>query len=882
MNGARPPRVAACLMRLSLGDDDADAVLGDLAEDFAAMAAANGPAAARRWFWRQTATSLLPNLRRKTRCVMEALVQDLRYGWRMIVRRPVLTTVAIVSLVTGITLPAIVFSLLNAVVFRPLPVEAPDELVVVHEVRTTGINHNLPYPDFIDYRNAQRSFVDLAAYSARDLTVKVGGESRFVAGELVSGRFFPLLGIPLRAGRGITDDDDRSGGEFVAVVSEALWRDLTGRDVSEGFTPQTINVNAQEFAVIGVLAAPFRGMQVGRDARIWLPLHAQPILEGPGGRNSVTRRTASWLTVIGRLARGITREAATADLNHVEAALAPTVKRPQPKTLTLAPGRQGDSSLPRTVSSPLTILLGAGVLVLFVAAANVAGLLLARANERVREMAVRAALGARGTRLARLVITEIMILGAIGTVLALVASHWLATLVVPFMSTFGEAVVLDTPTDLRVVAFVAGLAVLMTLLAALAPTAGALRALSPEAFSEGGRTASETPNAGRVRRSLVVVQFALSLSLVVACLLSARTVYNLRTLPTGFDIDHIALFAIDPEAAQYDLVRARGYMTSVIERVSALPGVRAAGFARVLPLGFGGSRMTVIVPGYQPAHDEDMELNYNVAGPTYFDAMGIRLLAGRFFDERDTRDRPQVAVVNETMAARYWPRGNAVGQRVRFEEKGPDVEIIGIAQDVKYRMLREDAAASFYIPYAQTSARDGVLHVRATGDPGALLASVRHALTGADANVPVTMTRTLQDQAALNLSDERLAMLIALTLAGAGLLLAAVGLYGSMSYAVGQRVREFGVRMAVGATMPDIRRLILRQGLTLCLLGTALGSLIALAFGRAIEHRLFGVTARDPLTLVAAAVILCAVGLFACWVPARRAMRVDPAAALRT
>jgi putative ABC transport system permease protein len=882
MSQLHPPRVAECLMRLSLSDDDVEAVIGDLTEDFAAIAVQRGPVAARRWFWRQTATSLLPNLRRRVRCVMDAFFQDLQYGWRMITRRPMITAVAVVSLVTGITLPAVVFSLLNAVVFRPLPVEAPDELAIVHEVRTTGINHNLPYPDFTDYRSAQHSFVDLAAYAARDVTVRMRGESKLVAGELVSGAFFSMLGVPLRAGRGITATDDRPGGEFVAVVSEGLWRDLTEHDVAAGFRPQSINVNAQEFAVVGVLAAPFRGMQIGRDARIWLPLHAQPVLEGPGGTNRLTRRGASWLSVIGRLRPGVTREAAAVDLNQIEAALAPAVKRPQPKTFTLAPGRQGDSSLPQAVSSPLRLLLGAGVLVLLVAAANVASLLLARANERAREMAVRAALGARGTRLARLVVTEIMILGVIGTVLALVASRWLATLMVPFMASFGEAVVLDTPADWRVVAFVAGLAVLVTLLASLAPAVGALRALTPDAFSEGGRTASEGPNASRVRRGLVVAQFALSLSLVVACLLSARTVYNLRTLPTGFDIDHIALFAVDPEAAQYDLVRSRAYTAAAVARVSALPGVRAAGFARVLPLGFGGSRMTVIVAGYQAGHDEDMELNYNVTAPSYVDAMGIRLLDGRFFDEGDTRDRPRVAVVNETMAARYWQRARAVGQRIRFERNGPDVEIVGVVEDVKYRMLREDAAPSFYIPYGQSSARDGVLHVRAAGDPGRLLTAVRQALTEVDANVPITMVRTLQDQAALNLSDERLAMLIALTLAGAALLLAAVGLYGSMSYAVGQRLRELGVRIALGATLPDIRRLILWQGLTLCLLGTLLGSAIALAFGRAIEHRLFGVTARDPLTLATAALILCTVALVACWVPARRAMSVDPAAALRT
>lgn len=812
---------------------------------------------------------------------MEAFVQDLQYGWRMICRRPAVTTVALISLVVGITLPAVVFSLLNAVVFKPLPVANPNELAIVHEVRTTGINHNLPYPDFVDYRNAQHSFTDLAAYVGRDITVRVGGESRVLAGELVSGNFVSLLGVSLRAGRAISDADDRPGSESVAVVSEGLWREMTGRDVADGFSPQIVIVNAQEFAIVGVAAAPFRGMQLGRDARIWLPIHAQPLLEGPGSPNYVTRRTASWLTLIGRLRPGVTREAAAVDLNHIELALAPAVGRPQPKLLTMAAGRQGDSSLPRAASSGLMMLLGAGVLVLLVAAANVASLLLVRASERVREMAVRAALGARRVRLARLVATETMILGVIGTALALVVSQWLVTLMVPFMVRFGETVALDTSADWRVIGFVTALAMLVILLASIAPALGALRALTPDAFSEGGRTASEGRAASRVRGTLVVTQFALSLSLVVACLLSARTVYNLRTLPTGFDIDRIALVGVDPEAAQYDLTRSRSYMAAAAERVAALPGVRAVGVARVLPLGFGGSRTTVIVPGYQPSPDEDMELNFNTATPSYFEAMGIRLLDGRFFGDRDTRERPRVVVVNETMASRYWPRGNAVGQRIRFAQDGPDIEVVGIAQDVKYRMLREDARPSFYIPYAQSGARGGTLHVRTWDDPGAVVTTVRQALTGVDANVPITMVRTLRDQAALNVTDERLAMFIALTLAGAALLLAAVGLYGSMSYAVGRRTRELGVRLALGATVADIRRLILGQGLKLCILGTALGSGVALAFGRSIEHRLFGVTGRDPLTLVLSAAILSVVAIIACWIPARRAMKVDPAHALR-
>jgi predicted permease len=276
-----------------------------------------------------------------------------------------------------------------------------------------------------------------------------------------------------------------------------------------------------------------------------------------------------------------------------------------------------------------------------------------------------------------------------------------------------------------------------------------------------------------------------------------------------------------------------------------------------------------------------MGLNFNTVSIGYFEAMGIRLIRGRLFDRRDSRESTPVVVINETMARRYWTSGDALGRYIRFEERGPDVEVVGIVQDVKYRMLREDPAPSFYIPHAQSTVRTGVLHVRTWSDPGDSLTAIRQALIDVDRDVPLTTVRTLSDQATLNVSDERLAMTIAVTLAGAALLLAAVGLYGSMSYAIGQRMRELGVRVALGATVADIGRLILVQGMRLCVAGTLLGSALALAFGRAIEDRLFQISARDPLTLAAAAGILCLAGMLACWIPARRAMHVDPAIALR-
>lgn len=888
---ARPPRLAEWLVQRSLPVDESEreAVLGDLAEEHAVIAR-RSRARADAWYWGQTARSILPNLQRRlTRParrsitprrkgdIMDSILQDFRYAGRMLRRRPAMTAVALASLIIGISLSAVVFSLLNAVLLRPLPVEDPDRLAVMLEQRKTSVNRNFSYPDFLDYGAAQRSFEEMAAYSRADVTLRDGDASRVIGAELVSGGFFEMLGVPLRFGRGLTHEDDRPGGEMVVVVGESLWQRIGG---GEAFAPRTIVLNQREFAIVGVAAARFSGVEVGRDAVIWAPLHARPVL-APGGRSAMQERRMSWLTVIGRLRPGFTRERAAADLNAAEAALAPAVGRTAARTLMLAPGRQGDSRLPETAGRPLALLLGAAVLVLLVACANVANLLLARATERSRELAVRSALGAGRARLARLVLIETLLIGMAGAAIGTLAARWLAELAVPLMARFGEPVTLDVSLDWRVLAFAVTAGLAATILTGLAPVLGILRVSPAKALADGSRSASAGPAGARTRRGLIVVQFALSLALVMAAALLARTVYNLRSIPTGFDIDHGALATIDPAAAQMDPARAGAYISAAIESVSRLPGVTAAGFGRVIPLGFGGSRAGVSIPGYEPAPDEDMELNYNIVSPGYFDALGIAMADGRPFDERDRADHAPVVIVNATMAARYWPGSRAVGQRVIVDSSGPPAEIVGVVGDVKYRMLREQARPSFYRPLAQQAALNGVIHVRTEGNPDVLLPALRRTLAAVDSRVPVTGVRTLREQASLNLNDERVAMLIGVTLGLAALVLAAVGLYGSMSYAISQRTRELGVRIALGASAGDIRRLVLGQGVGVSLAGTVLGVGLAIVLARTLENRLFGVTATDVPTLAISAAVLAAVALVASWVPAHRAGKVNPVDALR-
>ena len=887
-----PPLLARWLVTRSLRGDERDAVLGDLHEEYLEVLNRHGRIAARRWYWRQTATSVLPNLRRRGQrpatanvCAnsggaMDSLLCDTRYAARMLRRRPLVAGVALASLIVGISLSTVVFSLLNAVLLRPLPVADPDRLAVLLEVRPDGINHNFSYPDFTDYRAAQRTLHDLAAYSRSDVTIRTAEGSEVVAAELVSGAYFQVLGAPVRFGRPLVDADDRIEAPPAVVVSESLWRKVIGDDA--GFSPRTVMVNARPFSIVGVVAAPFRGMEVGRDVSIWAPLQQQPALAPSDGPSYLTRRTMSWLTVIGRLRPSVAMERAAADLSAVERDVARSAGRRQPLALTFTSGRQGDSMLPQTMASPLMLLLAAAMLVLLVACANIANLMLSRSTERTREMAVRAAIGAGTARLVRLVLVETLLLGLLGGGAALLAARWLAALAVPFMTSYGEPVTLDVGLDWRILLFVTALALGATLAASLAPALAVRRTSPSAALGDGGRAASAGPRTVRSRRALVVVQFALSLALVVVAVLLARTVYNLRTMSTGLDLDHVALIAVDPEAVQYDAPRIRRYFADAIDRLSRLPGVRAVGFGRVPPLGFGGSRTTVIVPGYASGPNEDMEINFNRVSPGYFEAMGISLVNGRVFDTHDVEGRPLVLVVNQTMASRYWPNAPAVGQRVRFGRTAPDIEVVGVVHDVKYRMLREESGPSFYLPQAQEPASAGVIHVRTHGDPRGTLDTMRRSLTDVDPGVPIVTVRTLRDQANLNLNDERLAMLIGVTLGTAALLLAAIGLYGSMAYAVAQRQREIGVRIALGATPANIRRLVVGQGLALSLAGTLLGLGVAIAFARALKNRLFGVSAVDVPTLIAAASLLSGVAVLATLLPAWRASRIDPVRTLRT
>jgi predicted permease len=885
-----PPRLAEWLLRRTTPPLDRQALLGDLHEEYRARAGRAGVSQARRWYWQQTLRSLWPNLRRyhvtagthaaATRgSIMDATWMDARFAWRMVRRRKLVTAVAVLSLVAAMTAATVVFGLLNAVALRGLPVDRPDELALVLEQRDSGINHNFSYQDFLDYRTAQQTLTDLVAYSAVQPSLRLPSGSEPVKGELVSTNYFGTFGIAMLLGRALGPVDDDRGRPPVVVVSESLWRRLGAPP--DRFEPRQLVLNGQPFGVVGVAAAPFRGMQVGRDARFWAPIHTQRMLEGADGIDLTTRPTASWLTLMGRRRPGVPPDLVAGDLNRVEAGLPRPATRPQPRRLIVESGRRGDSMLPVTAAAPLQLLLGAGGLLLLVACANVAGLQLTRTAERDRELSVRAALGASRGRLARLLLAEAVLLGAGATAITIAASLVLTRLAIPLLDLHGTSVALDVSPDWRVWSFVAALGAAAIAVFAVTPMIMSRRQQSPgRGLGDGTRLVGASGRGWRVSHGLIATQFAVSLALAVCCVLFIRTMSQLQAVPMGFDLDRIAVLEVDPTAgAGVPAARISQYLDATTRALSAMPGVAAVGYARVLPLDFGGARSTITVPGYEPRRDEDTEINWNRVSAGYFAAMGIAPVDGRVFDARDAQGAPLAGVVNDTMARHFWPGQRAVDRT--FQLGRNVVTVVGVVPDVKYRTLREESGPTFYLAADQGAPSPGAFHVRTHGPVEPLVESLRRTVSSSDPTIPVIRARSLRDQAGLHMTRERLAMTIALVLATVALLLAAVGLYGAMSHAVGRRTREIGVRVALGAIPRDVRRLVLHQGLRLAAIGGAAGTALAAWLTSLIEHLLFGVQPSDVASFAASIALLAAVALLASWLPARRASRIDPVVALR-
>jgi predicted permease len=804
----------------------------------------------------------------------------------MLARSPGFTLVAVVSLALGIGVNTAVFSLFNAVLIRALPVVRGQE-------RLVWLRAPSSYPDYLDYREQAQGFEGMAAATGtREFSLTRGGEPELVRGEFVTANYFEVLGVGAHAGRGFVEAEGREPARVV-VLSHHLWRTRFGSDPA--VVGRQVTLNGLGFTVVGVAPEGFVGTEVGLNRELWVPLSTHSALNPPevgrmleagGGEDILRRRRSYWLAVFGRLKADVTREQAAAELAGVARRVAEanggrvdaeTLRRVQ--LLPLAGGMDpGDREQALPVAGIVMAVLG---LVLLIACANIAGLLVARAAVRRRETAVRQALGAGRARLVRQWLTESVLLSCLGGAAGLLLALWANDLISSYAA--GTPVAsLDLRLDYRVLAFTLLVSVGAGIAFGLAPALQASRLDIVSALKTEDALARAGSRRSRLRAAFVTAQVTLSVVLLVCAGLFIRSLWSAHTIDPGFRVERALTVPVDLGLLRYKSEEGRVFYRELLSRVAAQPGVESVSLVRFAQLGNSFAQGQVFAEGRAAEGGEGTGTGFNVVGPDYFRTMGTRLVRGRDFTDADREGAPGVAVVNETLAAVLWPGEDALGKRVSFEgADGPFLEVVGVAQDGKYRSLGDRARPYIYRPSMQSYEPRMTLVVRTSGDPRALAGPVREHLRALDPNLPVADVRTLEEQFDLSLLPARIA---AYTLGGFGLLalaLAAIGIYGVVSYTVAQRTREIGVRMALGAGRADVLRLILGEGLSVVGVGLGLGLLLSFALTRVLGGFLYGVTASDPLTFVGVPALLGSIALAAGYLPARRAARVDPMVALR-
>lgn len=821
-------------------------------------------------------------------------MNDLRYATRALRNHPGFTLVAVLTLAVGIGANSAIFSLVDAVLLRPpAGVADPQRLVTIYTSDySSGDFGTSSYPDLEVIRAEQGVFAAVGAYAFRPLSVSLGEQAEMMAATLADAGYFGTLGVVPAAGRLIGPDDASvPGSSPVVVVSHAFWRARFGGD--PGAVGRTVRLNGREFTVIGVTPAGFNGLLGSVTSDLWIPLTMDPVMFDPEtGRLSLDQLTnmgGRWLQVMARLQNGVTIEQAQARLTALARARFeqfPDMWRTitgEGRKLTVRPGSYArvpprGRGMVVGMSTLLMIVVG---LVLLVACANIANLLLVRAAGRRREIAVRLSLGASRGRLVRQLLTESWLVAVMGGVMGLVGAGVLADLIVSLRPPVNIPVRLSVGIDARVLLFTLGLCVLTGAVFGLVP---ALRASRPNVVTElkGDAIGQRTGRRFGLRGALVVGQLAVSVTLLVGAGLFLRSLRQAQAVDPGFDPTNTVLMSFALTANGYNQARAQAFYDQLLERAQALSGVEGATLASNVPLGACCGRRFTRPEGYTPAPGEDTEINWNVVGPDYFRVMRVPLVRGRAFTETDRERAPLVVMVNEAFARRYWPGQDPIGKGVSLSgPDGPFRPVVGVVADGKYRSLAEDPLPFLYIPAAQQNRATMTLHVRTRDDPTALLERLRQEVRALDPSLPIINPTTLQDQIGIAVLPQRLAATLLSAFGLVAVLLAVIGLYGVMAYAVSQRTREFGIRTALGATRRDVAALVVSEGLVLAAVGTLLGVAASVAVTRLARALLFEVSPTDPIVFGGVTALLLGVTVLASYVPARRAARVQPMEALR-
>ena len=829
---------------------------------------------------------------------MKDFVQELRFAFRTLGKSPGFTFVVVLTLALGIGANTAIYGLIDQLLVRPLPVREPERLVVLDGPGPfSGSTHNnsevltpISHPMFGALRDENQVFSGALAHYPASAHLTAGDVTEKVRADVVSGTFFDTLGVGPSVGRVFTSEDDlRPGGHPVVVLGHGFWERRFAKDPE--VVGRTVVLNGHPMTVVGVAERGFHGIEVGDSMDVYVPLMMQAQILPTWQRGIGDWRTR-WLTPMARLKDGVSLPAARAganvlyrqllqkDLESVESRSESFRERFLAKELLLLEGGRGVSGLRHQSRTPLLVLMGMVGLVLLIACANVANLLLARASWRRREIALRVALGASRMRLVRQLLIESVLLalagGALGTILAI----WTGDALLRSLPYENAPRVFAAEPDLRVALFTFLVSLATGLAFGAVPALSATRPdVAPTLKNEAGTIASRS----RFRRGLVVAQVALSLLLLIGAGLFVRSLSNLGAIDPGFEPDRILAFSVDPSLNGYELGRRMEVVSRIRDEIAAEPGVRSVSLAEIGLMTGSRSSSTVKVEGYESKEDEDMNPGLNGIAPEFFSTLGIPLLSGRDFTEGDDLETPKVAVVNEAFARYFFGDTDPEGRRFSFGRDDTEtVVIVGIAGNGKSMSLREEPERFLYLPYTQSADLGGVtFYVRAALDPEALGSRVREAVARVDSALPVTDLKTMDRQIEESLFVERLVAALSVAFGGLATLLAAVGLYGLLSYTVAARTRELGIRVALGAQRRGLLILVLREVAILATLGVGIGLPAGLFFGRLVESELFGLSARDPLSIGLATVVLLLTAALAGYVPAARASRVDPMVALR-
>jgi predicted permease len=835
---------------------------------------------------------------------MNSLWQDIRYGLRMLAKNPGFTAIAVLTLALGIGANTAIFSLMNQVLLRRLPVRNPGELVVLHgpgpssgRLSSDGDNtESFSYPVYKALRQSGGSVCSMLGRFSFAASIATQGQTERGHGELVSGNYFEVLGVTPALGRVFSMDDDRvPGGEPYVVLSHNYWQRRFGGDPR--VLNKTLLINNIEMTVVGVARAGFSGVQIGQSPDVFVPLLMTSRVTMDS--TALTEWNDYWLKVLARRNPGVSEEQVAAALN---AAYSPLLKEQLPKTsprwdekkrqafldkkILLTPGARGRNVLQRDAGGPILVLFAMVALVLLIACTNVANLLLARGAARQREFAIRGAMGASRGRLIRQLVIESLLCAMGGGVLGIAIGSWLNSVMTPIVAANADIEGLTTKLDLDVLGFAIAATLFSGVFFGIIPAWRVTRSSLTEVIKDQGSTSSASVSHVRFRKVLVAGQVAFTMLLLAGAALFTRTLWNLRTLDLGLRTEHVITFSISPVLNGYDTARTIALVDQLRAHIATIPGVRSIGTSEIATLTGDDEGSNITVEGGIQLPEDQQQVNYVSVSPGYLSTLGVPLLAGREFTEADGATSPKVAVVSQAMVKQFFPGRNPIGGRFCFgggAKVKAYMEIVGIVPDVRQDHVKSSTTYPYvYVPYAQRDELSGMtFYVSTERDPLLIASTLQSEVRQADPNLPVYDVKTMERVVEDDLFSARMVAVLSGSFASLAALLAALGIYGVLAYLVVQRTREIGIRMALGAESGDVRKLIVKEVGSMVLTGVAVGLPLAYLLARLSESLLFGVSAANPATYVLGLVLIAVVALVACYVPARRATRVDPLVALR-